>query len=65
MLDSEIAENFVFLLARRCPLQTGDARDFAQRRAPQRHAIGRDQRRQIAARQMQALAEVINSVCGI
>ncbi len=55
--DGEVAGDFTLLLARRRPEQPGNARDFAQRRAPQRQAVGCDQRRQVATREVQPLAQ--------
>ena len=54
--NREIAIDFALVLARRVPEQPRDSRDFAQRRAPQRHAVGGDQGRQVAAGQVQPLA---------
>ena len=55
--DCQIARDFGFVLPREWPEQSGDLCHFAQGRAPQGHAAGGDQRRQIAASQAQSFAE--------
>src|SRR5260370_26112661 len=55
--DGEIASDFALLLARQRPEQPSDPRDFAQRRAPQRHSTRRDHDRQIATGHLQAFAQ--------